>query len=169
MDVISQEKRLQTENKKLNREIKRLKKDNEVLRIANDQASRTQAYIQKDSMRQLFYNNQLLKTYPYLLILTDEQLLTVMSSDVLFRYSCRYDREEIRRGVPIQNVLTGVLPKYDLSILLEKCGEALAGAAVPPHARITCEARMASPSSISTPAAAPFSTADCAYWCPSEV
>ena len=133
MDVISQEKRLQTENKKLNREIKRLKKDNEVLRIANDQASRTQAYIQKDSMRQLFYNNQLLKTYPYLLILTDEQLLTVMSSDVLFRYICRYDREEIRRGVPIQNVLTGVLPKYDLSILLEKCGEALAGAAVPPY------------------------------------
>ena len=35
MDVVSPEKRLQMENKKLSREIKRLKKDNEVLRIAS--------------------------------------------------------------------------------------------------------------------------------------
>ncbi len=121
MDVVSPEKRLQMENKKLNREIKRLKKDNEVLRIANDQASRTQAYIQKDSMRQVFYNNQLLKTYPYLLILTDEQLQTVMISDVFFRYNSSFEREEIRRGVPVREVLAGVLPEDDLSILLEKC------------------------------------------------
>ena len=133
MDVISPEKRLQMENKKLSREVKRLKKDNEVLRIANDQASRTQAYIQKDSTRQVFFNNQLLKTYPYLLILTDEQLLTVMISDVFFRYSDEFDREEIRRGVPIREVLAGVLPKDDLAILLEKCQAALDGLAVPPY------------------------------------
>ena len=133
MDVISPEKRLQTEIKKLNREIKRLKKDNEVLRIANDQASRTQAYIQKDSTRQVFYNNQLLKTYPYLLILTDEKLLTVMISDMFFRYSSDFDREEVRRGVPLREILSGVLPKYDLAILLEKCSTALAGLTVPSY------------------------------------
>ena len=44
MDSVNPETRLQMENKKLTREIKRLKKDNEVLRIANDQAARTQAY-----------------------------------------------------------------------------------------------------------------------------
>ena len=133
MDIVSTEKRLQMENKKLNREIKRLKKDNEVLRIANDQASRTQAYIQKDSMRQVFYNNQLLKTYPYLLILTDEQLQTVMISDVFFRYNSSFEREEIRRGVPVREVLAGVLPEDDLSILLEKCEAALRQAPVPPY------------------------------------
>ena len=133
MDVVSTEKRLQMENKKLSREIKRLKKDNEVLRIANDQAARTQAYIQKDSTRQVFYNNQLLQTYPYLLILTDEQLQTVMISDVFFRYNNTFEREEIRRGVPIREVLAGVLPDDDLSILLEKCEAALRQDPIPPY------------------------------------
>ena len=133
MDIVSPENRLLMENKKLNREIKRLKKDNEVLRIANDQASRTQAYIQKDSTRQVFYNNQLLKTYPYLLILTDEKLHTVMISDVFFRYNDAFEREEIRRGVPVREVLTGVLPEDDLSILLEKCEAALRQDPVPPY------------------------------------
>ena len=133
MDIVNPDNRLQMENKKLNREIKRLKKDNEVLRIANDQAARTQAYIQKDSMRQVFYNNQLLKTYPYLLILTDEQLQTVMISDVFFRYSDKYDREEIKRGVSIREVLADVLPEDDLSILLEKCEAALRQEPVPPY------------------------------------
>ena len=133
MDNVNPDNRLQLENKKLNREIKRLKKDNEVLRIANDQAARTQAYIQKDSTRQVFYNNQLLKTYPYLLILTDEQLQTVMISDVFFRYSDKFDREEIRRGVSIRELLEGVLPEDDLSILLEKCAAALRQEPVPPY------------------------------------
>nr|MBO6295169.1 hypothetical protein [Schwartzia sp. (in: firmicutes)] len=133
MDSVNPETRLQMENKKLTREIKRLKKDNEVLRIANDQAARTQAYIQKDSTRQVFYNNQLLKTYPYLLILTDEKLLTVMISDVFFRYSGKFDREEIRRGVSIRELLDGVLPEDDLQILLEKCEAALRQEPVPPY------------------------------------
>ena len=42
------ESEYQLEIKKLNRELRRVKKDNELLRIANDQVSRTQAYIQKD-------------------------------------------------------------------------------------------------------------------------
>lgn len=133
MDIVSPENRLLMENKKLNREIKRLKKDNEVLRIANDQASRTQAYIQKDSTRQVFYNDQLLKTYPYLLILTDEKLHTVMISDVFFRYNDAFEREEIRRGVPVREVLTGVLPEDDLSILLEKCEAALRQDPISPY------------------------------------
>ncbi len=58
------EKQLILDNKKLSREIKRLKKDIEMLRIANEQASRTQAYIQKQNSRQLFYIAQLLRTSP---------------------------------------------------------------------------------------------------------
>ena len=57
--------------------------------------------------------------------LTDEQLQTVMISDVFFRYSDKYDREEIKRGVSIREVLADVLPEDDLSILLEKCETAL--------------------------------------------
>ncbi len=133
MDAVTPENRLQIENKKLSREIKRLKKDNEILRIANDQAARTQAYIQKDSRRQLFYNNQLLKTYPYLLILTDEQLRTVMVSDVFFRYSDDYEREEIQRGVPIRDVLADVLTENDLENLMRKCEAALRQMPVQPY------------------------------------
>ena len=63
--------------KKMSRELRRLRKDNELLRIANDQASRTQAYIQKDMNQQIFYINQLLKSSPNLLVLTNRQLQTV--------------------------------------------------------------------------------------------
>ena len=66
MDAISDaaetESQYQLEIKKLNREIRRLKKDNELLRILNDQVSRTQIYIQKGSNQRIFYIRQLLKS-----------------------------------------------------------------------------------------------------------
>ena len=118
METISPEKRLQLENQKLARELKRLKKDNEVLRMANDQALRTQTYIQKDNMRQAFYTNQLLKTSPYILILTDERLRTVMTSDAFFRFGKKFSSEELRRGVSLRLALSGILSESELDELL---------------------------------------------------
>ena len=133
MEIMSPEKRLQMESKKLSRELKRLKKDNEVLRMANDQALRTQAYIQKENIRQVFYTDQLLKSSPYILILTDELLRTVMVSDAFFRFGKTFSSEELRRGVALRLALTGILPESDLSDLLAKCETALTQEPVAPY------------------------------------
>ncbi|MBR1854864.1 MAG: response regulator [Lachnospiraceae bacterium] len=132
-EATEDEKQLLLEIKKLNREVKRLKKDNEILRMANEQAAHTQAYIQRDSIRQVFYNNQLLRTSPYLLILTDDQLQTVMTSDVFFAYNAKYDRDKLRRGVPLKDALTGVLEEADLEAFMEHCQAALLGDEVEPY------------------------------------
>ena len=133
MEIVEDEKQLLLEMKKLNREVKRLRKDNEILRMANEQAAHTQAYIQRDSIRQVFYNNQLLRTSPYLLILTDDQLQTAMTSDVFFEYNTTYDRDKLRRGVPLKDALTGVLEESDLEVFMEYCHAALQGEAVEPY------------------------------------
>lgn len=132
-EATEDEKQLLLEIKKLNREVKRLKKDNEILRMANEQAAHTQAYIQRDSIRQVFYNNQLLRTSPYLLILTDDQLQTVMTSDVFFAYNAKYDRDKLRRGVPLKDALTGVLEETDLDAFMKHCQAALLGNEVEPY------------------------------------
>ncbi len=123
----------EAEIKKLNREIRRLKKDNELLRIANNQAMNTRAYIQRDNNRQMFYKNQLLKTYPYMLILTDDELRTVMTSDVFFDYNSTYSREEIGRGVALRDALDDVLSEKDLNYFMVMCQAAMAGRAVEPY------------------------------------
>ncbi len=119
--------KLRIENKKLTRELKRLKKDNEFLRLANDQADRTQAFIQRDSDRQIYYIGQLLKTAPNLLIITDENMFTVMVSDVYFRYSKRCDRDTIRRGIPLREALMGVFPEEDRDEIVSRCALVLGG------------------------------------------
>ena len=126
------EKQLILDNKKLSREIKRLKKDIEMLRIANEQASRTQAYIQKQNSRQLFYIAQLLRTSPYLEILTDEQMKTVMTSDVFYHYS-NINKERIRQGVHVKEALSGLMGLKDLEILIDKCDRTLALQPVKPY------------------------------------
>ncbi|MBQ9359873.1 MAG: response regulator [Lachnospiraceae bacterium] len=133
MDTDIDAKQLKLENKKLSREVKRLKKDNEILRVANDQTIHTQAYIQRDMTQQIFYNNQLLRTSPYILILTDDQLQTVMVSDVFLTYKQDYDKDQIRRGVPVKDALSGVIGESDLNIFLEKCEIALSGKAIEPY------------------------------------
>ena len=133
MDVFEHELEPQAENKKLLREIKRLKKDIELLRIANDQAMTTQAYIQRDNSRQMFYNSQLLRTYPYILILTDDQLQTVMTSDAFLDYNRSYSKEELSRGVPIGDALSGILDDKDLEYFMIMCQAAMAGRAVEPY------------------------------------
>ncbi len=124
---------LRLENKKLAREVKRLKKDNEFLQLANDQAARTQSYIQKDVNRQLFFNRQLLKTCPYLLILTDEQMNTVMASDVFFSYAPEYDKDKVKRGIPLRDALEHVLPAADLAELIERCRQVLQEGSAEPY------------------------------------
>jgi signal transduction histidine kinase/DNA-binding NarL/FixJ family response regulator len=126
------EKQLALENRKLSREIKRLKKDNEMLRIANEQASRTQAYIQKQNSRQMFYISQLLKTSPYLEILTDEQMITVMTSDAYYRFSS-ISKEKIWQGVPVREALAEFLEAEALEKLIDKCERVLAQKPVNPY------------------------------------
>ncbi len=133
MDVNDEIKQIQLENKKLRREVKRLTKNADLLRIANEQAVRTQAYIRKDSIRQAFYNNQLLKTSPYLLILTNASLSTVMTSDVFFVYTNAFNKEMIESGVPLRDAMGAILTGQDLETLLSKCEEALRGENVEPY------------------------------------
>ncbi len=133
MEVNEPASQHELEIKKLNREIKRLKKDNELLRIANNQAMNTQAYIQRDNYRQMFYNNQLLKTYPHLLILTDDQLQTVMTSDVFFDHNRTFSKDEIERGVPLRDALSGILAESDLNHFMVMCQAAMVGRAVEPY------------------------------------
>ncbi len=114
-------RQLRLDNKKLGREVKRLKKDNEFLRLANDQADRTQAYIQKDNNRQIFFIRQLLKTAPNLLFLTDENMRTVMVTDLFFSYAPKYNQDMIKRGVPLKEALAPVFPADDLDKLIRHC------------------------------------------------
>ncbi len=125
--ISESEKQLLHENKKLNREIKRLKKDNALLRIANDQAAHTQAYIQKDSLRQAFYNDQLLRSAANLLIMTDARLRTIMTSDVFFVYNDKFDKLKIKQGVPLKEAMEGILCEEELNDFLRKCTLALDG------------------------------------------
>lgn len=123
----------QLEIKKMSRELRRLRKDNELLRIANDQASRTQAFIQKDMNQQIFYINQLLKSSPYLLILTNRQMQTVMISDIYFRHDKEFTKAQVQRGVPLNKALRNYLSPEQLTDLLEKCEKALKGTDVLPY------------------------------------
>ncbi|MCR4605332.1 MAG: response regulator [Eubacterium sp.] len=117
---------LKHENKKLRREVKHMMKDNVLLRVANEQASHTQAFIQKDNLKQIFYNHQLLKTSPNVMILTDASLQTVMVSDVFFQYS-HWDKRKVEMGVDLRMALTGVLGEDELDGFMKRCQEALDG------------------------------------------
>ena len=127
MEMTADEKRLWLENKKLAREVKRLNQDIALLRVANEQAMHTQAYIQRGNDRQLFYIDQLMKSAPNILIMTDGQLRTVMTSEMFFRYNDTYDKSAIRRGVPLHSAVADMLSEAELSDFMEKCRAVLAG------------------------------------------
>jgi signal transduction histidine kinase/DNA-binding NarL/FixJ family response regulator len=132
MDGRDEEKRLQLANKKLEREVRRLNKDIALLREANEQAAYTQAYIKRETERQMFYIEQLMRWSPNLLILTDDQLNTVITSDLYFEYNSSYGRSEIHRGVPLRDAMTGMFPEQELDMLIDRCRVALAGESVKP-------------------------------------
>ena len=115
--------RLRLENKKLKREVKHISKDNELLRVANEQAAHTQAFIQRDNLRQVFYNRQLLMTSPYLLILTDENLRVMMISDAFYKYS-NDEAVKFRIGTEISEIMNKIMDEFSLKDFIEKCREA---------------------------------------------
>ncbi len=126
MEMTADERQLWLENKKLSRELKRVKKDNEILRMANEQTLRTQAYIQRGSVRQLFYIDQMLRNSPNIMIMTDHQLRTIMTTDVYYTYSEAYDKDAIQRGIPLRDAMAELLGEAELDELLRKCERALA-------------------------------------------
>ncbi len=133
MDRKEEEKQLWLENKKLTREVRRLNQDIAILRTANEQAVYTQAYIKRETARQMFYLEQLMRTSPNVFLLTDGQMRTVIASDPYFQYNGTYDRSAIQRGIPLRDALTGMFPEQELDKFMEKCRQALAGADVKPY------------------------------------
>ncbi len=127
MDMREEEKRLLLENKKLAREVKRLNQDIALLREANEQALYTQAYIQRETERQMFYIEQLTRTSPNIFIMTDDQLCTVITSDLYFQYNSSYDKNAIRHGIPLRDALSEMFPEPELDTFMEKCRAALTG------------------------------------------
>ena len=124
--------KLKLENKKLKRELKHANKDKELLRMANEQAAHTQEFIQRDNLRQLFFNNQLLKTSPYVLILTDETLHTVMVSE-MFYYYCDIDPKSVKSGIHLKDALEMFFDEESLTDFIDRCNNALNGTETPPY------------------------------------
>ncbi len=133
MDMREEDKQLWLENKKLAREVKRLSQDIALLRTANEQAIYTQAYIRKETDRQVFYVEQLMRSSPNLFILTDNQLRTVLASDRYFEQNDAYDKSAIQRGIPLRDALTGMFPEPQLNEFMAKCLKAFEGEDVKPY------------------------------------
>ncbi len=123
---------LRVEVKKLKRELKHSNKDIELLRMANEQAAHTQEFIQRDNLRQVFFNKQLLKTTPYVLVLTDEKLMTVMTSDTLFWY-IEAERSDFKEVFHIREAFSEMLDEDQLEEFMDKCHQVLAGEKIDPY------------------------------------
>ena len=134
MDMINPEElaSLKLENKKLKRENKHLQRDNEMLRMANEQAAHIQEFVQRDNMRQLFYNDQLLKTSPYIIILTDEHLQLVMASEMFFLFTGE-DSSRIENGFALEDSLKNFMEPEELKDFMKQCRDSLAGEYIPSY------------------------------------
>ena len=134
MDMIEPEElaTLKLENKKLKRENKHLQRDNEMLRMANEQAAHIQEFVQRDNMRQLFYNDQMLKTSPYIMILTDEHLQLVMASEMFFLFTGE-DASRIESGFALEDSLRNFMEPDELQDFMKQCKDALAGEYIPSY------------------------------------
>jgi len=117
-------KELQLKIKKLERENRRLVTEGEVLKSLNEQVSRTQKFFHEENQRQICYNNQLLKTSPYILVMVDEKLKTVMASDVFFRIS-GVNRDAVKEGMELESAFSGILRENDLNDFLRRCESTL--------------------------------------------
>jgi len=117
-------KELQLKIKKLERENRRLVTEGEVLKSLNEQVSRTQKFFHEENQRQICYNNQLLKTSPYILVMVDEKLKTVMASDVFFRIS-GVNRDAVKEGMELESAFSGILRENDLNDFLIRCESTL--------------------------------------------
>lgn len=115
---------LRLENKKLKREARHYVRDNELLRRANDQAMRTQAFIQKENYLQAFFNKQFLRTAPYFLIITDDNLKVVMCSEKLRTYSAN-KKIDITMETGVKEAFSSILSGEDLDSFYDQCIEVL--------------------------------------------
>ncbi|MBR1742350.1 MAG: hypothetical protein IJ733_10900, partial [Lachnospiraceae bacterium] len=111
---------LEKQIKRLTRENKRFRHESEMLRGLNEQVTRIQSYIQRENHRQICYNDQLLKSSPYILVMTNENLETVMASEEFCRISLR-KRDEIKEGIRLYDAFSQVIPKEDLDKFITTC------------------------------------------------
>ncbi len=130
---------LRLEAKKLKRELKHANKDLELLRMANEQAAHTQEFIQRDNLRQVFFNKQLLKTTPYVLVLTDDKLMTVMMSDTFFKY-IEADRQDFKKVMHLREAFSKMLDDEQLEFFMGQCEQALKGEEIDPYL-VRCKIR----------------------------
>ena len=110
--------------KKLQRENRRLEREAEVLKSLNEQVSRTQQFFHQENQRQLCYNHQILKTSPYILVMVNEKLETVMASDVFFHMS-DVSRDAVKEGMKLGEAFRNILGERELQTFLERCGSVL--------------------------------------------
>ena len=118
-------KELQRKIKKLERDNRRLQTESGLLTGLNEQVSRTQQYFHRDNQRQLCYNSQLLKTSPYILVMVNEKLETVMASDVFYT-ATDVTRDDVKDGIKLEEAFSGFLKHNELGSFLEHCTDALA-------------------------------------------
>ena len=130
---------LRLEVKKLKRELKHANKDIELLRMANEQAAHTQEFIQRDNLRQVFFNKQLLKTTPYVMVLTDDKLMTVMMSDTFFKY-IGAERQDFKNVMHLREAFSEMLDDEQLEFFMGQCEQALKGERIDPYL-VRCKIR----------------------------
>ena len=123
---------LKLEAKKLKRELRRANKDKELLRMAAEQAIRTHEFVQRDNLRQIFFNKQMMKTTPYVLVLTDDNLLIVTASDTFFRYNGVESDEKIS-GTHVHDAFETMLEEEQLEEFIEKCNQVKDGERIEPY------------------------------------
>ena len=110
--------------KKLERENRRLRSEGDMLKNLNEQVSKTQVFFHRDNQRQLCYNNQLMKTSPYILVMVNDALETVMASDVYFRMS-GVSRDAVKEGMSLENAFLGILNEDTLRDFIKRCRDVL--------------------------------------------
>ncbi len=124
MEKEDQLKELTRQVRRLTRENGRMQAELTMLKGLNEQVTSTQKYIQKENRRQICYNNQLLKTFPYVLIMVDEQLHTVMASEAFFRLS-GMNHDQVKEGLTLQQALSCLLMNEQIGPFVDKCKDAL--------------------------------------------
>ncbi len=120
----SELKELRKQVKKLKRENDRLKIEADMVRDLNEQIAKTQNYIQQENQRQVCYNDQLLRSAPYMLVMTDEKLVTIMASDVFCRYASK-TKDEIKNGLNLDEACKKIMDTDKLEAFIFQCGKCI--------------------------------------------
>ena len=120
VDIEKELKELRLKQKKLERENRRLFTECETFKDMIEQITRTQEFMKKENQRQIFYNTQLLKVAPNIVLMVDEKLSVVMASDVLFQMT-DLSPDSVRDGMALDEALSRVIEENGLKLLVDKC------------------------------------------------